>query len=197
MTAVRRLLVTALFSSLVLPLAPLASQTSEDDPCVCPLPRASRGGGLGGLFGLAALGLARVGSGVRSVLAEAVQEPVVVAAEDSILPPGVAGLPLAADTTRDTTEVALTVAPTAAPTLAMAAPRDAAPVGLVAPRTATRLPLLALLGLSAVLAGVALRVRTRSLATHGMSAGDRRRLGSARTVLFVPRRTHRSRFRLR
>lgn len=197
MTAPRRLLVTALLMSLVVPWAPLAAQAGDDDPCACPLPRDSRGGGLAGLFGLAALGLARVGAGVRSVVAEAVEQPVVaLAAEDTVPPLGVAAAPIPADTTRDTTDVAVTAPAPAAPVLAMAAPRDAAPVALVAPRTATRLPLLALLALSALLTGAAMRLRKRPLVA-ARAAGHRRQRNSAPAVLFVRQRPRRSRVRIR
>lgn len=197
MTVFHRLLITALLMSLAVPATPLASQTGDDDPCACPVPRESRGGGLGGLFGLAALGLARVGAGVRSVVAEAVEQPVVVvAAEDSVLPLGVAAAPILADTARDTTDVALT-APAAAPVLGMAAPRDAAPAAVLAPRTATPLPLLALLGLSAVLTGAAMRLRKRPLAADGAPHGDRPWSGPGRTILLIRKRPRRARYRVR
>ncbi len=197
MTAFRQLLITALLISLAMPAAPLASQSSDGDPCACPVPSASRGGGLGGLFGLAALGLARLGAGIRSVVAEAAEQPVVaLAAEDSVLTLGVAAAPIPADTSRDTTDVAVVAAQAPAPVLAMAAPRDAAPAALVAPRTATRLPLLALLGLSAVLAGAAMRLRKRQVVADGASPGVRRRRDSTPMVLFVHRRPRLARHRV-
>jgi hypothetical protein len=204
MIQLRGLLVPLVALSLALPGAQAEAQTTDADgnPCVCPVPPvAGRDrGGISGLLGLAALGLARLGSGVRSIVAEPVAGPVVAEAIPEAVPL-IAGAPMPADTVRDTTEVAdqpLTAPAEPLRVVAMGPPApDAGPIGIPAPRTATQLPLLALLGLGALLTGTALRYRQRASRPAGMPSRRQRYYRVPTPVVILTGQPLRRRYRIR